>query len=89
MQALTDDFILKELILSNSVAVTSAFMFFAVEILDRFVVNQTVGMDSTCNLMWLNQTDGFVLRVQTYNIALVHLAPDTSTPTSQNHACGH
>ena len=50
MQALTDDFILEELILSNSVAVTSAFMFFAVEILDRFVVNETVGMDSTCNL---------------------------------------
>lgn len=48
---LTNDAVLELLVFPDRVSIALAFMFFAIEILDRLIIKKTVGVDRTCNLV--------------------------------------
>ena len=49
-ERLTHDPVLETLVLTNSLAVAFALVLLAIEILDSFVVEQAVSVDTTSNL---------------------------------------
>lgn len=82
----TDNFVFQCLITIDGLAVSSSFMFFTSKVLHCFVIEQTIGMDSSGDLC-AGQYLRHPTKKRAYNVTLVHLASYFCTPLSKDDTC--
>lgn len=84
---LTDDLKLQPLVLSEGVTISGTFVFFTIEVLDGFVIEEAIGMNAARNLLTKVRLRTAVFPGNyTYHITFIHLPSQLRAPTCQTYA---
>lgn len=83
----TDNFVLKGLVLPDSLTVTLSLVLFTIEVFDSLVVQKTVRVDSPSDLRQGVVSElhtGLKHPYHTYHVALNHLSPKSCAPSGKD-----